>query len=136
MDIWRNAGKYDASIASESTFVTMIARRRLIDRYRKQARFAPTAELVEHVDGTAGSPPDDLEFSEEAERICRLMGQLKPDEQDVLKLAIHEGLSQSMIAEKLGMPLGTVKTHARRGLVRLREMAGVEERVRVRGAAE
>ena len=50
------------------------------------------------------------------------MKQLKPDERSVLALALQESLSQSEIASRLDMPLGTVKSHARRGLMRLREL--------------
>jgi RNA polymerase sigma factor (sigma-70 family) len=50
------------------------------------------------------------------------MDSLRPDERRVLELAISEGMSHSEIAESTSMPLGTVKTHARRGMIRLREM--------------
>ena len=56
------------------------------------------------------------------------MCELSADQQRVLTLAIEGGCSQTEIAERLGLPLGTVKTHARRGLVRLRELLGVRRR--------
>ena len=48
--------------------------------------------------------------------------QLRPEQQQVLRLAIHHGRSHEQIAATTGMPLGTVKTHARRGLIRLRQL--------------
>jgi RNA polymerase sigma-70 factor (ECF subfamily) len=59
---------------------------------------------------------------------------LRPEEQRVLELSINGGLSQSQIAQELDLPLGTVKTHARRGLIRLREMLGVSVAGGAKGA--
>ena len=65
------------------------------------------------------------EISEEAARAREHMQQLRPEERQVLELSINHGLSQSQIAETTNLPLGTVKTHTRRGLIRLRELLGV-----------
>jgi RNA polymerase sigma-70 factor (ECF subfamily) len=61
------------------------------------------------------------------------MQQLRPEEQRVLELSINDGMSQSQVAEVMDLPLGTVKTHARRGLIRLRELLGVTEVSGVKG---
>lgn len=63
-----------------------------------------------------------VETSDEAALVRKRIEELRPDERRVLELAISEGMSQSRIAEATNMPLGTVKTHARRGLLRLREL--------------
>ena len=55
------------------------------------------------------------------------MQQLRPEQRQVLELSISHGLSQSQIAEATNLPLGTVKTHARRGLMRLRELLGADQ---------
>ena len=49
---------------------------------------------------------------------------MKPDQQQVLRMAVYEGFTHREIADELDMPLGTVKTHARRGLIRIREKLG------------
>ncbi|MBU3729166.1 MAG: sigma-70 family RNA polymerase sigma factor, partial [Phycisphaerales bacterium] len=54
--------------------------------------------------------------------VDRAMGSLRPEQRRVLQLAIHHGASHEQIATSTGMPLGTVKTHARRGLIRLRDI--------------
>ena len=64
-----------------------------------------------------------IDVHDEAEHVRRLMGLLRPEERQVLEMALGEGLSQAAVSERLGMPLGTVKSHARRGLLRLRELA-------------
>lgn len=124
-EIWRNAWKYDESVASETAFIAMIARRRLIDRRRKLDRRHDTGAMPESVaDETAGSPAEFL--SEEAEKAAGALAQLSAEQRRCLRLSVYEGLSHELIATSTGMPLGTVKTHVRRGLMKIREMLGVE----------
>jgi RNA polymerase sigma-70 factor (ECF subfamily) len=126
IELWRVADRYDATIASEPTFIATIARRRLIDRRRREGRRPDTTPWTEELATPTGtSPPDWLQICEEAERARQSMGELSADQQRVLTLAIDGNCTQTEIAERLGLPLGTVKTHARRGLTRLRELLGV-----------
>ncbi len=121
VEIWRNADRYDSNIASESTFIAMLARRRLIDRLRRTKR-DPTASL-ENVDvQSAEDISRDLEISDEANRALDHVRKLPPDQSKVILLAVYHGMSHSRIAATIDMPLGTVKTNMRRGLARLREM--------------
>jgi RNA polymerase sigma-70 factor (ECF subfamily) len=119
IEVWRSAGKYDSSKGSESLFVAMIARRRLIDRFR--ARVPESVAL----DDVSLVSEDDPAYSAELGadfRVVRAgLAQLKPEERQVLDLGFVRGLTQSEIVTKTGMPLGTVKSHMRRGLIRLRE---------------
>jgi RNA polymerase sigma-70 factor (ECF subfamily) len=125
IDIWRNAGRFDPKVASEPTFISMIARRRLIDRHRKRSREIDTATLVE--DAPIAAPPeeDHVEKNEEVARVREHMSQLRPEERRILELSTYQGMSQTRIAEVTDLPLGTVKTHARRGLLRLRSLLDV-----------
>jgi RNA polymerase sigma factor (sigma-70 family) len=126
-ELWRHGGKYDPGIASETAFVATIARRRLIDRRRKVGRQPVKQQLLEDASPSQGSPATDRTFvAEEAVRAERALEQLSAEQQRVLRLSVYEGLSHELIARSTGLPLGTVKTHARRGLIRLREMLGVE----------
>ncbi len=124
MDIWKNAHRYDPSIAEESTFIAMITRRRLIDRSRRQQRLVDTAPLTEVPEPASDDLPN-VEVNDEAARIREIMQQLSDDERRVIELAIDRGMSQSQIAEHIKMSLGTVKSHARRGMLRLRSLVGV-----------
>ncbi|MBX3403626.1 MAG: sigma-70 family RNA polymerase sigma factor [Phycisphaeraceae bacterium] len=127
LDVWRSASRFDASVASETTFVAMIARRRLIDRGRRSGR---TIASLDNEDGTTPvadrSPRADASLgdAEDAQRAAIALESLKPEQQKVLRLSIYQGLSHERIADATGMPLGTVKTHVRRGLIRLREILG------------
>lgn len=123
ISIWQAAKRFDPDKGSEATFITMIVRRRLIDRLRKQGR-QPDTTALENQPVSDENHTRQVEISEEVAAVRRRMAELKPDERRVLELAISEGMSQSEIAEATSLPLGTVKTHARRGLLRLRTMLG------------
>jgi RNA polymerase sigma factor (sigma-70 family) len=134
IEIWRNAPRFDPGIASEATFITMISRRRLIDRQRKQSRAVATQSMVEEPAACSRTHEDGVDLKEDAARARLFMGSLRGEERRVLELALLEGLTQSQIAEAASMPLGTVKTHARRGLMRLREMLEADFDASVPGA--
>ncbi len=125
VDLWKSAQRFDDSKSSEKTFVAMVARRRAIDRLRSKKRRPETESLPDAQEPTQNAESKvgaHLEVQEEASKARRLMGQLRDDERIVLELAIDEGLSQTEIAQQTGMPLGTVKSHARRGMLRLRDL--------------
>lgn len=125
IDLWRSAARFDPSVAGEATFVAMIARRRLIDRRRRAARTPTSAELpasAPDLNPSGGEP--ELSTREQAAAAARALDTLRPEQQRVLRLSIYQGLSHEKIAEATGLPLGTVKTHVRRGLIRLRELLG------------
>lgn len=137
VDVWKNAAKFDSSLASETTFIAMIARRRLIDRQRKLAR-SPEVNSLNETENSSTScayPDEILEIQEEARRARDHLNQLRPEEKQVLELSIDQGMSQSQIADLTGIPLGSVKTYARRGMIRLRELLQVSDERRLKGAA-
>lgn len=126
MDVWKSAHRYNPEIAEESTFIAMITRRRLIDRSRRQQRAIDAAPLAESLEpGREETRAADI--NDEAAHIRALMKQLGDDERRVIELAIDHGLSQSQIAEQTKIPLGTVKSHARRGMMRLRSLVGLPD---------
>ena len=133
VEIWRKAERFDATVASEATYITMIARRRLIDRYRRRKRELDTSSIQEELIESTARHVDEAEVSEEVARVRRQMKRLRPEQRQVLELSITHGLSQSQIAEATDLPLGTVKTHARRGLIRLRELLGASPTSSVKG---
>lgn len=122
--VWQAAGQFDPTVAKESTFVGMIARRRLIDRRRRLDRL-PTPVTLEQGRSVSDlkSPTVDgvLQSQEESDRLAHLWTMLRDEERAVLQLAIYEGCTYAEIAERSGTPLGTVKSRARSGLSRLRE---------------
>ncbi len=124
--IWENAGRFDPSLGAESSFVGMIARRRMIDHKRRRGRRARL--LAQHAAGgetPSATPDDDVLRAEELARIESAMELLSSPQRQVLRLALHRQLTHEQIASSTGLPLGTVKTHVRRGLIRLRDALGL-----------
>jgi RNA polymerase sigma-70 factor (ECF subfamily) len=120
LDLWRSAPRFDPRVASETTFVAMIARRRLVDQRRQRQRRPETEPLMDSQRvGASTSPPPEL--GAEAAQAARAIEQLRPEQRQVLIMTACQGLSHEEVAHTTGMPLGTVKTHARRGLMAVRE---------------
>ncbi len=118
--IWKNAGRFDASKASEQTFVAMIARRRLIDMYRSKGR-RPKSDALDDHQGLVGQRAEAIEANAEASIAWDAMNsELNAKEREILRLSIEQGMSHSEIASYCDMPLGTVKTYIRRSLGRIR----------------
>lgn len=125
MELWSRAGTFDPEKASEPTWVSLVARRRLIDRARREGRRPAQEPLanVEHNlsrDGQAA-----IEASAESERVMRIIDRMNPDQRQVMRMATWLGMSHGAIAKKTRLPLGTVKSHLRRGLARIREQLGI-----------
>jgi RNA polymerase sigma-70 factor (ECF subfamily) len=121
---WRSASAFDASRGTVLTWLLVATRSRAIDRLRaRKSSLRPPAQSLE----LAGDPPgpDDVEGASsdrQWEAICRgAVRELPADQRQVLELAYFEGLTQQEIAERTRTPLGTVKTRARLGLMKLRE---------------
>jgi RNA polymerase sigma-70 factor (ECF subfamily) len=121
-DVWKHARRFDPAVSSETTFVAMIARRRLIDRHRRRDARPVLASLERRPAVPAPATSSPVDVADEAAHVRRLLGRLRAEERQVLELALGDGLSQAAIAERTGLPLGTVKSHARRGLIRLRQL--------------
>ncbi len=126
VDVWKNASRFDESQASETTFIAMIARRRVIDKIRNSARRISADSLDDVLLEPFTRSDKTMQISVEAEEAAKAMRTLRPEQQQVLRLSIVQGMSHQEIADAIGMPLGTVKTHARRGLVAVREVLGVK----------
>jgi RNA polymerase sigma-70 factor (ECF subfamily) len=123
LDIWKSAGRFDPERGKETTFIATIARRRLIDRVRAAGRRPETEEYDDDAATEYAVPAEDAApAAADVATAQRALAQLKPEQREILMLGIVEGLTHSEIATRIGKPLGTVKTHMRRGLVRLREL--------------
>jgi RNA polymerase sigma-70 factor, ECF subfamily len=125
--VWRDASRYDPARGRPEAWLLMRARSRAIDRLRSVRRTDKT--FVTPVDETlARAPETDRPGAavEEGDLIQRALVQLPDVQRRVIELAFFEGLTQSEIATRLAEPLGTVKTRARLGLERLRNLLGGE----------
>ncbi|MDX2198040.1 MAG: sigma-70 family RNA polymerase sigma factor [Phycisphaerae bacterium] len=120
LDLWRGAGSYREELSSPETFVATIARRRLIDWRRSRQRRGAPVSLEAAFDVAAPDAEQAWASSDEVRRAIGLMQGLRAEHRRVLELSLRDGLSYPEIAEMLGVPLGTVKSHARRGMMELR----------------
>ena len=125
--VWANASRYDARRSRPSTWLYTIVRNLAIDAARRRGRRPLVDPSVEGIERDA--PADLVARAEEAVRIADAMAALPTEQFAVIKLAHFDELSQSEIAAKLGLPLGTVKSRTRLGLDRLRaELVNAEVR--------
>jgi RNA polymerase sigma-70 factor (ECF subfamily) len=126
VDVWKSAGRFDPAQGSEKVFVTTIARRRLIDRLRRtrMSHLHDSEEVLEDVRWAHSG--DSGEVALEAERAAAVVARLRPDQRKVLRMGLLEGMTHSEIARATGMPLGTVKTQMRRGLIQVRQWMKIE----------
>jgi len=123
LHVWNNAGRYDAARSSVSTWLILIARSRAIDRLRTRKVVERTHDTAVQENPVEHASPEGLEavfVHERRERVRSEMDKLPPEQRQVLELAFYEGLSQSEIASKADLPLGTVKTRTLLAMKKLR----------------
>ena len=124
--VWRQAAQYSRERGSPLAWLTTIARSRAIDRLRRGRREQQSTEPLEVIVSTAragGASAEENAMAGEVRAVVRkALDSLTPEQREVIELAYYEGMSHSEIAAARGLPLGTVKTRTRLGLMRLREM--------------
>lgn len=124
LKLWRSADRFDATRGSEAVFIATVARRALIDRIRTARRRPQEVSIDDVQELPQPSGSSGAEACVEATRAAAALEQLRPEQRQVIALSVVNGLSQSEIATQMGMPLGTVKTLMRRGLLHVRQMLG------------
>ena len=115
LQAWRAAGSYSPDVDMGPWLFT-ITRRAAIDAYRRERRHSAVS-WDDDVDPPVAGPS--LESAWETWEVRRALGDLPAEERDVVRLAYHEGLTQSQTAQRLGVPLGTVKSRTQRAHRRL-----------------
>jgi RNA polymerase sigma-70 factor, ECF subfamily len=115
---------YDPKRGTLRTYLAILTRSRALDRLRyrtrKQQRLHHQS-LNENAKVLSDSPFEEITQSERSQEVQSALEQLSTKEQEVLKMAYYQGLSQSEIANQLNIALGTVKSRSRRGLLKLRQ---------------
>jgi RNA polymerase sigma-70 factor, ECF subfamily len=120
-ELWAKADRFDRDRASASTFIGLIARRRSIDWLRRKQRRPELQPLPDDFDEkitapTEGAPRIDTETLHAA------LAQMPVEVRELFQLHFTRGFTHPEIAEKTGLPLGTVKTRLRRGLISMRAL--------------
>jgi RNA polymerase sigma-70 factor (ECF subfamily) len=123
--VWRQAALYDPARGAPLAWLLIIARSRAINRLRSENVVVERREDIETAvafQSHDSNPEDALVISERQRMVRSALSSLSPEQREVIELAYYSGLSHSEIAEKLGQPLGTVKTRTRLGMIKLRKM--------------
>ncbi len=121
VDLWRSAARFDSTRSTEAGFVAMVTRRRLIDRLRKRQRAIEFEPLSENVDVAVEQEPD-IDRGVRTHRALEALRTLPPAQRIMLELSLLHGRTHDEIARETNTPLGTVKSHIRRGLQRARDL--------------
>ena len=126
-EVWKRRDRYDVARGPARPYLMTLARSRAIDRLRSQAarpesRTDAGRRLANQEELTAASPaPDEsAAYRETRIRIMAALAELDDRQREAMELSYYEGLSHQQIADRLGAPLGPVKTHIRKGLMKLR----------------
>lgn len=127
--VWKSADGYDTTRGSVTAWLVTLARSRAIDKVRSRAsRAKKETAIPETYDAPSpgASPEQETEETQLRRRVLAALATLPPDQREVVELAFYSGLTHSELADRLGQPLGTVKTRIRAGMAKLREqLAGV-----------
>jgi RNA polymerase sigma-70 factor (ECF subfamily) len=120
--VWRRAGAYEPGRASPITWLATIARNRAID-WRRASASRPAAPLAEAPDIADDAPAaDDVMLrSEEDRQLHRCLDALEDKQRGAIRTAFFEGLTYAELAQREAVPLGTMKSWVRRGLLRLKD---------------
>jgi len=124
LTVWRTAAAFSAERAKATTWILTLVHRRAVDLVRREER--RRAEPLEDADGGDGSATPSAEDAAwlhfERERVQAALRQLPDTQREAIELAYYGGFTQSELAERLGQPIGTIKSRMFAGLARLREL--------------
>ncbi len=123
--VWRKAAEFDATRASPITWVATIARNRAIDRLR--ARNSRPTTAIEAADAVADTSPDApalIDAANDVMRVSAAMAGLAPAHAAAIRACYFEGLTYEAVAARDNVPVGTLKSWVRRGLVRMKSELG------------
>jgi RNA polymerase sigma-70 factor (ECF subfamily) len=118
--LWREASRFDRGRGSVGAWIMMTVRSRAIDRLRARKARQPRGDDVAGL-SVADDPSNEIHSADRRRKVEIALASLNDGERDLLRLAYFSDLSQSEIAERTSIPLGTVKSRMRAGLIRLRD---------------
>ena len=125
LSLWRGGSGYDRGRGSVRSWVLGAVHNRAVDALRragaKSGRDVSDDGVAERLRAPEATEAE-VERRDEARRVRGALDELPPDQRQVIELAYFEGLSQTQIAQRLGEPLGTVKTRTRLGMNKLRQV--------------
>ncbi len=122
LSVWRGASRFIPERAKASTWIMTLVHRRAVDLVRREERRRTDPLPETEPDSGGPSAADSTWLHLERERVQAALRQLPDQQREALELAYYGGFTQSELAERLGEPLGTIKSRMFAGLARLREL--------------
>jgi RNA polymerase sigma-70 factor, ECF subfamily len=124
--IWQQAGQFTAERGTVTAWLVMLARSRAIDKVRSRGKRRRTEEPLVFTDirDESNSPEHEAGLAQKRRVVQSALASLSPEQRQAVELAYFSGLTHYEQAERLGLPLGTVKTRIRLGMMKLRELLG------------
>jgi RNA polymerase sigma-70 factor (ECF subfamily) len=119
--VWNRADTYDVALGSPAAWLVRIARNRAIDRLRANASRDRALESIPLVVEPTNNPETTASAGEQQRAIAQALDAIPPEQRELIEEAYYLGLTQSELAERHKLPLGTVKTRIRTGLLLLRQ---------------
>lgn len=124
VEVWRSAARFDPERGNARTWIMTIAHRRAVDRVRTEQSYRDRSERHARLEVVDRNRPETQLDPAERQAVRGAVATLTPLQRQSIDLAYYGGCTQSEIAELLQVPLGTVKTRIRDGLIRLRDQLG------------
>ncbi|MTI89696.1 MAG: sigma-70 family RNA polymerase sigma factor [Balneolaceae bacterium] len=132
--IWQKADQFDTNRGTAYTWIVSLSRNKAIDRLRskvykeqkKQSTSLDDDDVFHPLYSDANDPLEDSIHSDRAQRLHKALEKISDKQKKVLQVAYFNGMSQSEIADEYDIPLGTVKTRMRDGMIKLREILSKE----------
>jgi len=127
LEVWQQATRFDRARGTASSWILTMAHRRAVDRIRaaQSSHDRDTKVGIRDFETDFDSVSESVEIRIEHERVSRALARLTEFQRQAVQLAYYGGYTHSEMAERLGVPIGTVKTRLRDGMIRLRDEMGV-----------
>ena len=128
--IWNKAESFDPERGNAYSWIVTLARNQAIDRIRSKGYKTQEKQSVSihqplfSLEGDKHDPMETTIFSDRAELVKKALGQIPEAQSEVIKIAYYRGMTQREIASYLDIPLGTVKTRTRQGMMKLKSILG------------
>jgi RNA polymerase sigma factor (sigma-70 family) len=122
MNVWKQASSYDPLKSAPMTWLAVIARNRAIDRLRSERSRSGLLDPLDDIEVDDGSTPvlDQIITGQDHDRLHGCLGSIEHDQQRMIRAAFFDGFTYDELATREGLPLSTVKSRIRRGLMKLR----------------
>ena len=127
VQVWRTAQTYDPQKAKVDTWLFMLTRSRALDRLRYRTRRGKEQEIAKDMPTTTPSLEQELLVQDRINRIKQALAQLPAEQRQVLEMSYFDGLSHLEMALKINVPLGTIKTRIRLGIIKLKQILSPQD---------